>query len=156
MRKLSAFLATLAGSVAMLAAAAGTPPALVVTDAWARATAPGAPVGAVYLVLDNSAGKADRLLSVSTDRAERCEVHTMIADGDLMKMRRVDPLRVGAGERVVFEPGGLHVMLMGLGSPLVEGETLKLVMTFENAGILQVEAQVVPATAAGPHSAHHP
>jgi copper(I)-binding protein len=147
MRRLSAFLVALAGSTAMFTAVAATPPALAVTGAWARATAPGAPVGAVYLVIDNTAGKADRLLSVSTDRAERCEVHTMVQDGDVMKMRRVDPLHIAAGARLALEPGGTHVMLMGLKSPLVEGETLDLVMTFENAGALQIQAPVVPATA---------
>jgi len=154
MRRLSAFLIAVAGSTAMLTAAAQTPPALAVTDAWARATAPGAPVGAVYLVIDNTAGQADRLLAVATDRAERCEVHTMVHDGDLMKMRRVDPLPVAAGERIVLEPGGTHVMLMGLKSPLVEGDSLILVMNFEHAGTRRVEAQVVPATATEPPSGH--
>jgi copper(I)-binding protein len=145
MRRLSAFLVALAGSTAMLTAVAATPSTLAIRGAWARATAPGAPVGAVYLVIDNTAGKADQLLSVSTDRAERCEVHAMFQDGDVMKMRRVDPLPIEAGARLALEPGGVHVMLMGLKSPLVEGETLDLVMTFENAGTRQVEAQVLPS-----------
>ena len=154
MRRRSAFFIAVAGSIAMLAAVAQTPPALTVTGAWARATAPGAPVGAVYLVIDNAAGQADRLLAVSAERAERCEVHIMVHDGDLMKMRRVAPLPVAAGERVVLEPGGTHVMLMGLKSPLVEGESLPLVMNFEHAGTRRVEAQVVPATATDAPSGH--
>ena len=156
MRRLSALLIAVAGSTAMLAALAAAPPAPAVGDAWARATPPGTPVGAVYLVIDNAGGKADRLLSVATDRAERSEVHTMVHDGDLVKMRRVDPLHVGAGERVVFEPGGTHIMLMGLKSPLVEGESLTLVLQFEATGARHVEARVVAATAAGPQSGHHP
>jgi copper(I)-binding protein len=47
-------------------------------------------------------------------------------------------------------------MLMGLKSPLVEGEALDLVMTFENAGTLQFKAPVVPATASAPPSGHQP
>jgi copper(I)-binding protein len=154
MKALPALLVALAGSTAMLVAEAGSPATLAVTSAWARATAPGAPVGAVYLVIDNPADKADRLLAVSSDRAERCEVHAMVREGDLMKMRRADPLAIGAGERVVLEPGGLHVMLMGLKSPLIDGESLHLVMTFEKAGARHVAAQVVPVTAAGPNSGH--
>jgi copper(I)-binding protein len=157
MRRLFALLIAVAASTAMLAALAAAPPAPAIGNAWARATPPGTPVGAVYLVIDNAGGKADRLLSVSTDRAERSEVHTIVHDGELMKMRRVDPLHLGAGERVVFEPGGTHVMLMGLKSPLVEGENLALVLHFEVAGTRHVEARVVAATAAEPQSGHqHP
>ena len=154
MRPITIILAAAAGSAAMFAASAGTPPALSVTDAWARATPPGTAVAAVYLVIDNTGGKADRLLEVSTDRAGSAEVHTIVHDGDLAMMRRVDPLHIGAGERVVFEPGGTHVMLMGLKSPLAEGESLTLVMNFERAGVLQAEARVTAATST-PQAGHH-
>ena len=151
---MTTILAAAAGLAAMFAASAGTPPGLAVTDAWARATPPGTPVAAVYLVIDNTGGKADRLLAVSTDRAGSAEVHTIVHDGDLAMMRRVDPLHVAAGERVVFEPGGNHVMLMGLKSPLAEGESLTLVMNFERAGVLRVEARVMAATST-PEAGHH-
>ena len=155
MRPVTAILSAVAGSAAIFAAWAGTPPGLSVTDAWARATPPGTPVAAVYLVIDNTGGQADRLLGVSTDRAGIAEVHTIIHDGDLVKMRRVDPLQVGVGERIVFEPGGTHVMLMGLKSPLAEGQSLTLVMNFERAGVRRVEARVVAATSTPQAAGHH-
>ena len=154
MRSVTAILSAVAGSAAIFAVSAGTRPDLSVTDAWARATPPGTPVAAVYLVIDNTGGKADRLLAVSTDRAGSAEVHTIVHDGDLAMMRRVDPLHVGAGERIVFEPGGTHVMLMGLKSPLAEGQSLTLVMNFERAGVQRVEARVLAATST-PQAAHH-
>jgi copper(I)-binding protein len=154
MKSVTAILSAVAGSAAIFAASAGTPPGLSVTNAWARATPPGTAVAAVYLVIDNTGGKADRLLAVSTDRAGSAEVHTIVHDGDLAMMRRVDPLHVGAGERIVFEPGGTHVMLLGLESPLAEGQSLTLVMNFERAGVQRVEARVVPATST-PQAGHH-
>jgi len=155
MRSLTAILSAVAGSAALFAASAGTPPGLSVTGAWARATPPGTTVAAVYLVIDNTAGEADRLLAISTDRAGSAEVHTIIHDGDLAMMRRVEPLQVGAGERILFEPGGIHVMLMGLKSPLAEGQSLTLVMNFERAGIRRVEARVMAATSAPQAAGHH-
>jgi copper(I)-binding protein len=155
MRSLTAILSAVAGSAALFAASAGTPPGLSVTGAWARATPPGTTVAAVYLVIDNTAGEADRLLAISTDRAGSAEVHTIVHDGDLAMMRRVEPLQVGAGERILFEPGGIHVMLMGLKSPLAEGQSLTLVMTFERAGIRRVEARVMAATSAPQAAGHH-
>ena len=154
MKSIVAAIAAAVGSTAMFAALADGSSGLAVTDAWARATPPGAPVAAVYLVIDNAGGKADRLLSVSSDRAERSEVHTIVHDGDLVKMRRADPLPIGAGERVVFEPGGTHVMLIGLKSPLVEGESLALVMNFDTAGTRHVEALVMAATSTPQAAAH--
>jgi len=150
-----AILSAVAGSAAMFAASAGTPSGLSVTGAWARATPPGTTVAAVYLVIDNTAGEADRLLAISTDRAGSAEVHTIVHDGDLAMMRRVEPLHVGAGERIVLEPGGTHVMLMGLKSPLAEGQSLTLVMNFERAGVRRVEARVMAATSAPQAAGHH-
>jgi len=155
MRSLTAILSAVAGSAAMFAASAGTPPGLSVTGAWARATPPGTTVAAVYLVIDNTAGETDRLLAISTDRAGSAEVHTIVHDGDLAMMRRVEPLHVGAGERIVLEPGGTHVMLMGLKSPLAEGQSLTLVMNFERAGVRRVEARVMAATSAPQAAGHH-
>ena len=155
MRSLTAILSAVAGSAALFAASAGTPPGLTVTGAWARATPPGTTVAAVYLLIDNTAGEADRLLAISTDRAGSAEVHTIVHDGDLAMMRRVEPLHVGAGERILFEPGGIHVMLMGLKSPLAEGQSLTLVMNFERAGVRRVEARVMAATSAPQAAGHH-
>ncbi len=140
-----------------LAADAARAP-LKVEGAWARATAPGATVGAVYLVIDNRAGRSDRLLSVSSPRASRTEVHATVRDVDVVRMRRIDPLHVPAEERVVLEPGGTHVMLMGLKAPLKEGETIPLNLKFELAGSLTVNARVVAPTAGSEdagHGGHH-
>jgi len=57
-------------------------------------------------------------------------------------MRAVDRLEIPAGETVSLEPGGYHIMLLDLASPLEEGSTVELTLTFENAGELVVTAEV--------------
>jgi copper(I)-binding protein len=144
---------------ALLAAAALCSPArageLAVVEAWARATPPGATVAAAYLTIDNGAGGADRLLGASSDAAGRVEVHESRREGEVMRMRKVEPLDIAAGERVVFAPGGLHVMLMDLKAPLRQGEKLPLVLRFEHAGAVQLEAEVLAGDATDPHAGHH-
>jgi copper(I)-binding protein len=144
---------------ALLAAAALCSPArageLAVLEAWARATPPAAAVAAAYLTIDNGAGGADRLLGASSDAAGRVEVHESRREGEVMRMRKVEPLDIPAGERVVFAPGGLHVMLMDLKAPLRQGEKLPLVLRFEHAGAVQVEAEVLAGDATDPHAGHH-
>ena len=128
---------------------------LAVVDAWARATPPGAGVAAAYLTIDNAGGGADRLLGASSDAAGRVEVHETRRDGELMRMRKAEPLDIPAGERVVFGPGGLHVMLMELKEPLRQGDTLPLTLRFEHAGEVRVQARILAGDATDPHAGHH-
>jgi hypothetical protein len=84
-------------------------------------------------------------------------VHATVHDLDTVRMKRVDPLHVGAGERLTLEPGGMHLMLIGLEAPLREGEKVPLVLRFEVAGELRAEARVFPPGhgLAEDHSQHH-
>lgn len=111
------------------------------SGAWARATPPGATVGAVYLRIDGGV-TPDRLLGASTPRALRVEFHRVETTAGMVRMRQADAIDVPAGSRVEFAPQGLHLMLMGLASPLRVGEVLPLTLRFESAGVLALEAQV--------------
>jgi len=128
---------------------------LVAGDAWVRATPPGSRVAAVYLSVDNQGATADRLLSVATPVAERAEVHETVHEGQVVRMRRVEVLEIAAAGTLSLEPGGRHLMLLGLKAPLVEGARVPLMLRFEHAGELAVEAIVVAGDATGPHAGHH-
>lgn len=128
--------------------------ATFVQKAWVRATPPGSTVAAAYLTIDNTGRPADRLLSVSSPAAATVEVHATIHDGELVRMRKVEPLHIAAGERVSLEPGGTHVMLMSLKAPLRQGDKLPLMLRFENAGEVRLEADILAGDATDPH-AHH-
>lgn len=96
---------------------------------------------AAYMLL-RSRGAADTLLGVATDVAEVVELHTVERDGDVMRMRPVPQIDIPAGGTTALEPGGLHVMLIGLRRDLQAGETVQLTLTFANAGEVVVEAPV--------------
>lgn len=115
---------------------------LTVTSAWARATPPGASMGAIYLRIENGSTNSDRLLKLKTSVASSAGVHrTEIVEG-IARMREVAVLHVAAGEKVEFAPGGLHVMLMGLKKPLIAGKTFVLELVFEVAGPRRVTVTV--------------
>jgi periplasmic copper chaperone A len=135
----SQFAWTIALLAALLPALAGT---LTITNAWSRSTPPGVKVGVVYFTLKNDSGKSDRLLKISSPIAEKAQVHrTEILDG-IARMREVAVLHVDAGETVEFAPNGMHLMLMGLKRPLVEGQTFDLELQFEVAGTRKVAVAV--------------
>lgn len=132
---------------------------LKIEHPWSRTTAPGVNVGVGYLVIANSGSKADVLVAITSDVAERVEIHsTSMADG-VMKMRRQERVELPSGGTVRLEPGGLHLMLMGLRRPLVAGQTVPLVLRFAAAGEQRVELKVEApggesAKAAEEHSRH--
>jgi hypothetical protein len=115
---------------------------LAVLSAWSRSTPPVAKVGVVYFTLKNDTKKSDRLLKLSTPFAAKAEVHrTEVIDG-IARMREVAVLHVEAGQTLEFQPGGLHVMLMGLKRPLVAGTAFDLELLFEVAGPRKVRVDV--------------
>lgn len=123
---------------------------LSVEKPWARATAGQAANGAAYLTVVNVDG-ADRLVSVASPVAATVELHTHINEDGVMRMRPVPGIEIPAGGRAVLEPGGFHIMLIGLKGPLKEGRRIPLTLTFEKAGIIETEAVVLGAGARGPN-----
>lgn len=108
---------------------------------WARASAGPARNSAAFMTIHNSGG-ADRLVAASGDIAARVELHTHMMEGDVMKMRQVEAVDVPAGGMAALQPGGFHVMLIGLHEPLKEGDRFPLTLTFEKAGEVTVEVAV--------------
>ena len=115
---------------------------LHIDQVWARASAGPVKNGATYLTITSQGAESDRLVSVETEVAKRAELHTHVMQDDVMKMRPIEAIEVAAGEPTELRPGGLHIMLMGLKAPLVEGESFPLLLTFERAGSIEVEVRI--------------
>lgn len=116
---------------------------LVISQIWSRATPPTAKSGVAYLQIENTGTSDDALLAVSSTVANNAMIHeTKVADG-VMTMSHVMKLAIAAGETVKLEPGGLHVMLMGLKAPLKAATSYKLTLTFETAGEVTIDVPVL-------------
>ncbi len=129
---------------------------LAIGHPWARATAPGAPVGGAYLSIDNKGGTEDRLVAASSPVAKSVELHQMAMEGGTMKMRAVEGgIAIPPKYQVTLRPGGYHLMMMGLAKPLVAGTRVPLKLSFEHAGTIDVELAVEAMGAGGPgHEVH--
>ena len=116
-----------------------------VQDAWSRPAARGGN-GAVYFVIRSSA--AEELVGISSDVAEAVEMHESKMSGDVMEMRQLQSVPLGAGEEVLFEPGGLHVMLVNLRQDLNAGDEIDITLHFKNYQDipLRVPVQDTPAS----------
>ena len=123
---------------------------------FARATPPGARSGGVFLSVENQGAQTDRLLTVSTPAAGSAELHQMVLDAGVMRMRAVAGVDVKPGDRLVLQPGGYHVMLADLKRPLRAGDHFPLTLGFEKAGSIEVNVEVesMGAGAVQPHAGH--
>ena len=119
-----------------------------IDGAWVRTSPSMATAGAAYM--DITVNEDDQLLSISVDSAiaATAEVHETVmagqTDGSMsddtvegmgeMMMQRVEAIDLPAGETVALEPGGYHIMLLDLATPLETGNSIDLTLTFANAG----------------------
>ncbi len=116
--------------------------ALEVRDPWARPTAPGAGAAAMYFAITNRGARADRLMALSTPAAAHADLHETRTVEGTMQMRELPYLDCPPGATVRAEPGGVHVMLMGLAAPLAAGAEFPVELRFRDAGSLTVRVRV--------------
>ena len=114
--------------------------------------------GAGYVTLTNTGSTVDRLIEIKGD-FPRVMLHTTEEKDGIARMRHVEALEIPAGRTVVLEPGGFHVMFMGLnGDPFEVGETVTATLVFEKAGAVEIEFLVISRDDAEPahgdHSGH--
>lgn len=133
-------LLVLCGTV-LAACQSGAPGTLSIDDAWMR-VAPAGENSAIYFVINNEAGEADTLQSVTFDKAGVVELHMSKMEDGKMTMQHQESVAVPKGQQVVFQPGGLHVMLMNLKEDLTEGQEFDIVLHFEKAGDVTAKASV--------------
>jgi hypothetical protein len=119
---------------------------LILQQPWARATIGNLRMTAGYLVIENGTAEPERLLGAASPRAQKIELHS-VTDG---MMRMESALDIPAGGSLVFAPGGYHLMLGPLDGPLLEGDRLPVMLTFERAGEITVEFEVEAANATAP------
>jgi len=125
-------------AVLSLAGCGGGAEGLQISEA--RVGAPTGPNAALYFT---ARGGPDALLSASTDVAGDAQIHeTVIGEEGTMSMRQVPRLEVPAGGELVLEPGGFHVMLLGV-DELQVGATIEITMVWETAGEVTVDTEVV-------------
>ncbi len=116
---------------------------LMIHNPVARETAPGAKVGAGYLMIKNVGSQSERLLGGTAGFAGKVEVHTMKMENQVMKMQRLaNGLEIPPNTTVKLVPGGNHIMFMRLHEQLKSGDKRKATLNFATAGEVQVTFDV--------------
>ncbi|KHT44878.1 copper chaperone PCu(A)C [Vibrio sinaloensis] len=109
---------------------------------WSREAPPNATVIAGFFQFKNLASEDDFLISASTPISDHVEIHTHeMADG-VMKMKKIDSVRIGSMKTVMFEPGGYHLMIFNPKKSYQQGERFPMTLQFKHAGKVEVELAV--------------
>jgi hypothetical protein len=116
---------------------------VIVGDVWSR---PAVANGVMYLTMVNKTAVAEQLDRVVCACAKRVELHESESmtgmEGMVMEMKPVPAIIVLPGRSLTLDPGGYHVMLIGLKKPLVAGQRIPMRLHFLHAGWVDVTSVV--------------
>lgn len=143
------------------APAADTDPCEVLTLTGTRVNLPPAQNTAAYMTIENTGDRGVTLTSAATDLGTTIELHESSMDDDgVMSMAEVPGgIDIPAGDSVDLEPGGLHVMVMGVTRDVEVGDDVELTLTFDNGCVTDVVGPIEAVTSGmadmdHDHSAH--
>ncbi|MCR8922993.1 copper chaperone PCu(A)C [Dasania sp. GY-MA-18] len=131
---------------------------LKIEQAYVRGLPPGQPNTAAFMSLNNTGSQPLTLTAISSPAAQSVELHTSRQHGDMVHMEKLDSLQIAAAETVVLQPGGHHLMLLGLHQPLAEGDSVILQFSFSDGSQTSAKLavrSVLNEPAAQQHQHHH-
>ncbi|NMH65290.1 copper chaperone PCu(A)C [Shewanella salipaludis] len=129
---------------------------ITLVEGHIRAMPASVPNSAAYLTLANDTDRAVRLVGIRTDIAREAQLHTLIEEQGMVKMRSVDGFEIPAHGTLVLSPSGSHIMLLGLKALLAVAQEVRLELILEPGEPVSVTLPVLKqADAAMQHEHHH-
>ena len=101
-----------------------------IKGAWVQEGPPSQTITAAFMLIENHGPDEIALLSASTDAARVVELHKMELEDGMMRMHRVDSIKIPAGGSVELKPGGYHLMVIGLKKDLKGGDEVSFTLQF--------------------------
>lgn len=116
---------------------------ITVVDPYIRLGPPNVLALGAFMTLKNDSDKVIRLVKASNPVSRVTELHTHINENGIMKMRAISSVSIAAKDKAVLEPGGLHVMMIDLQTPLREGDVIPLTLSFDDGSEKLIKAKVI-------------
>ena len=104
---------------------------VIVTNAWVRPTVAQQKVTGAFMAITSTVDA--HVVGITSPVADRVEIHEMKMDNEVMTMRAVPSLPLGAGKTVNLAPGGYHIMLFGLHQQVKAGDSVPLTLMIEDS-----------------------
>ena len=113
-----------------------------VTHAYVRETITGQNMSAAYFDVKNLSAKTHAVVKISSPLASVVQLHETVEDHGMMKMREISTISLPSHAQNHLQPGGMHVMLMGLHKALKAGDQIPFVITFDDGSTQSIEMPV--------------
>ena len=111
-----------------------------VHQAEIRATAGAMTATGGYARIENTGHQDVTLVSVDAGFATKSEIHTMIAEDGVMKMRRLEGgVVIPAHGEALLRSGGTHLMFIGLTGAMKPGSLQQIILHFDNGEMSKEE-----------------
>lgn len=116
-----------------------------IADPWSRQPAEGQTTSAVYGAVTNNTAETIRAVSATTSVTDTVELHEVLMndEGQMTMQEKDGGFEIAAGETFVFEPGGPHIMLLGIDAATYP-DTVDVTLTFDNDVAISFTAEVRP------------
>ena len=138
-----------------IAAIAHTSGALVVDNAWIREAPPNAEILAAYLEIQNHTAKKVTLTEVRSAEFGKIEMHLSTNVDGVAKMKSISHVDIPAEGKIVFAPGGLHLMLHDPQKQVKIGETFSIILNFSDGSEITTKITVQKGTTEVPMNHDH-
>ncbi len=119
---------------------------ITVSGAWIRHLPAGVPAGG-FFTLHNQGKEAVALVGGSSPEYGMVMIHRSIEEGGASKMMHVDKIDVPAGGKVIFSPGGYHLMLMDAKHDIKVGSRIPVTLVLSDGRKVTVQFEVRGPTA---------
>lgn len=114
-----------------------------VKDAYIRLLPPSSPNTGGFLELKNTSSKDIKLVKATSKLSNKLELHTLIKEDNLMKMREIQEIMIKSNSSTVLKPGSLHLMFMGLKEKLVLNKKIPVTLYFSDSSHLDVNFEIL-------------
>jgi len=124
-------------------------------NGYVRAVPPSTPVTAAFMEIHNPSSEARALISASSPAAKAVELHTHTQVEGVMQMRQVDKIDLAAKSTTHLQPGGLHIMLIGLKAPLKTDAKVLVSLKLDDGSLIELNLPVRKVATQGHMQGHH-
>lgn len=131
------FLSIMTNSLAL----AADKSAVTVENSYARAVPPTARNSGAFMLIRNDSDQTRKVVSAKSNISQVTELHKHINDNGVMRMRRVDAIKIPPHGTVELKPGGYHVMLINLNHPLKPGDPVHIDLTLDDGSVLPIDLE---------------
>jgi copper(I)-binding protein len=125
----------LATSLSACATEEEHPQELHLSDGWVRVSEYSDHVDGMtgaFATFENLTDHDITIVGGSAEIAGMVQVHeVLMLDGEMKMQEKEGGIVIPAGESVTLEPGGLHIMLMGLKKPILVGDKVTLTIDLD-------------------------